>query len=57
MGLETFGKKLHTLEDDIKVVSNKENVDSEDVLELALKLEKIMQDKDNYIKVIRKIEV
>ena len=56
LGLETFGKKLHDLEDEIKALSNQENASVESVLDLALKLEIIMQEKDNYIKIISKIE-
>ena len=56
LGLETFGKKLHSLEDEIKAVSSQDNIEVESVLDLALKLEIIMQEKDNYTKIIRKIE-
>ena len=56
LGLETFGRMLHSLEDDIKAVSSRPIVLVEDVLDLALKLEGIMQKKDEYIKIIDKIE-
>ena len=56
LGLETFGNRLHALEDEIKNVSNYENITVEDILGLALKLETIMQEKDNYTKIIRQIE-
>ena len=56
LGLETFGKKLHALEDEIKAASNQESITPEDVLDLALKLENIMREKDTYMKVVRKIE-
>jgi two-component system chemotaxis sensor kinase CheA len=56
LGLQTFGKKLHLLEDEIKVVSDYNKIMVEDVLGLAIKLERIMQEKDTYIKIIKKIE-
>ena len=56
LGLETFGKKLHTLEDDIKTVLDGSEVKVEDVLRLAVALEVIMQEKDSYVKIINRIE-
>jgi len=56
LGLETFGKKLHALEDDIKVVSGYEKIQVGDVLGLAIKLESILKEKDEYIKITKKIE-
>ena len=56
LGLETFGNKLHDLEDDIKRVSNQKDIAVEDILGLALKLENIMQEKDSYIKITKRIE-
>ena len=56
LGLETFGLKLHELEDDIKAVLAAEKVNVDDVLSLAMKLETIMQEKDSYIKIINRIE-
>ena len=56
LGLENFGNKLHALEDDIKKVSAKDDVTLDDILELAVKLEMLMQEKDSYTKIIYKIE-
>jgi two-component system chemotaxis sensor kinase CheA len=56
LGLEMLGKKLHILEDEIKLLSGSENVSAEDILGLTEKLEIIMQDKDEYSKIVRKIE-
>jgi len=56
LGLETFGKKLHTLEDEIKAISAYDKIQVEDVLGLALKLESILKEKDEYIKITKKIE-
>jgi len=56
LGLETFGKKLHTLEDDIKAVSAYDKIQVDDVLGLAIKLESILKEKDEYIKITKKIE-
>jgi two-component system chemotaxis sensor kinase CheA len=56
LGLENFGKKLHVLEDDVKAVSAQTTISMDDVLSLAIKLEKLMQEKDYYIFIIKKIE-
>jgi len=56
LGLENFGKKLHTLEDDIKDISAYDKVQVEDVLGLALKFESILKEKDEYVKITKKIE-
>ena len=56
LGLEDFGGKLHSLEDDIKKTSAMENIGVYDILTLAIKLEALMQQKDSYIKTIDKIE-
>ena len=56
LGLETFGKKLHLLEDEIKKVSSQTAITEEDILGLAMGLEIIMQEKDSYLKTINRIE-
>jgi two-component system chemotaxis sensor kinase CheA len=56
LGLDTFGKKLHALEDDIQDISSYNKILVEDVLGLALKLENILKEKDGYIKITKKIE-
>jgi len=56
LGLESFGKKLHALEDEIKEVSSHDRISIDDVLGLVVKLEMIMQDKDSYAQTIKKIE-
>ena len=56
LGLESFGKKLHTLEDKIKTVLDSDRISEENVLSLAVELETIMQEKDSYEKTIRKID-
>jgi len=56
LGLETFGMKLHNLETDIQTVSGFGKIGIEDVLGLSIKLESIMQEKDGYIKIIKRIE-
>ena len=55
LGLETFARKLHYFEDDIKLLTVGE-VKVDDILSLAIKLETLMQEKDNYITIVRKIE-
>ena len=56
LGLDTFGNKLHSLEDKIKKALDKDEINAEDILSLAVELETIMQEKDNYLKMIKKIE-
>ena len=56
LGLETFGKKLHALEDDVKAVLDSDDSGVDDVLDLAFKLETIMQEKDAYIKIIKQVD-
>ena len=56
LGLESLGKELHALEDDIKSTLDAATISVDDVLSLAIKLEAIMQEKDEYIKIVKKIE-
>jgi len=56
LGLDTFGKKLHALENDIKVVSENKKITVEDVLGLTVKFENLLKEKDEYIKITKKIE-
>jgi two-component system chemotaxis sensor kinase CheA len=56
LGVEAVGKKLHALEDDIKAISSHEDVNVDDILELAIKLENLMQEKDSYTSFVHKIE-
>ncbi|MCL2293327.1 MAG: ATP-binding protein, partial [Spirochaetes bacterium] len=56
LGLESFGKKLHILEEDIKAALAAKTINEDSVLSLAIKLETIMQEKDAYVKTIKKIE-
>ena len=56
LGMENFGHKLHILEDDIKKVSSQDDIELDDILTLVIKLETLMQEKDNYIKIIKKVE-
>ena len=55
LDLENLANKLHALEDDIKVVSNKDKVLTNDVLSLALKIEGFMQEMDSYTAITKKI--
>ena len=56
LGLDKFSKDLHVLEEEIKAKSRLENITTEDILGLALSLEKIMQEKDNYTTIVKRIE-
>ena len=56
LGLETFGTKLHNLEDDIKAVMATDEISVDNILSLAVKLETLMQEKDSYVTMVNKIE-
>jgi len=55
LDLESLGKKLHVLEDDIKAVSGQDKVTVNDVLGLAIKIETFMQEMDSYVAITKKI--
>ena len=55
LGLETFGKKLHTLEDKIKFVMELSSINEEDILSLVVEFETIMREKDTYVKIVKRI--
>jgi len=55
LDLESLGNKLHVLEDEIKALSNKDKVLTNDVLTLAVKIETFMQEMDSYIAITKKI--
>ena len=56
LGLETFGKNLHKLENEIKALLSNNAVSMNEVLRLAVELETIMQEKDSYVKIVKKID-
>ena len=56
LGLENFGNKLHALEEDIKAISARNDITVNDTLSLAVKLELVLQDKDNFMVMVKKIE-
>ena len=55
LDLESLANKLHALEDEIKATSNKDKVLTNDVLGLAIKIEKFMQEMDSYTAITKKI--
>jgi two-component system chemotaxis sensor kinase CheA len=55
LGLEGFGKKLHALEDKIKILRDQEEIPFEDVLHITVELEHIMREKDKYRETIDRI--
>ena len=55
LGLEGFGKKLHTLEDKIKNLRDLEKIPFEDILHITVELEQIMREKDKFRETIDKI--
>jgi len=57
LDLESLAQKLHVLEDEVKAVSNKDTVLTNDVLGLAIKIETFMQEMDSYIAITKKISV
>ena len=56
LDLEEFSKDLHLLEDKIKAKSKLEIITTDDILDLVLMLEKIMQKKDSYVAIVKRIE-
>jgi len=55
LDLESLAKKLHVLEDNIKTISGKERVFTNDVLVLTVRIESFMQEMDSYIAITKKI--
>ncbi|MDR1575036.1 MAG: hypothetical protein LBS37_03435 [Treponema sp.] len=55
LGLDGYGKKLHTLEDTIKNLRDQPTVSFEDVLHITVELERIMREKDKFREAIDKI--
>ena len=56
LGLETFARKLHAFEDDIRMYMSMSEVTEDDILGLAIKLEELMHEKDSYLTIVKKIE-
>jgi|GEM_PF-1154416 len=56
LGLETFGTKLHELEEEIKAVLHYDVIANTDILVLTTKLEVILQIKDGFLEIIKKVE-
>ncbi|MCL2180389.1 MAG: ATP-binding protein [Treponema sp.] len=55
LDLENLANKLHVLEDEIKAVSNRDTVTTNDVLSLAVKIETFMKEMDSYTAITNKI--
>jgi len=55
LDLESLGNKLHVLEDEVKALSGKDKVFTNDILTLAVKIETFMQEMDSYIAITKKI--
>jgi two-component system chemotaxis sensor kinase CheA len=56
LGLDNFSGKLHELENTIKQYRDSDSVSFEDVLHMAVELEKIMKERDKFRDIIGKIE-
>ena len=55
LGMETFTGKLQVFEDHIKGLMTAD-VSNDDILGLAIKLETLMRERDNYITIVKKID-
>jgi two-component system chemotaxis sensor kinase CheA len=55
LGLNTFGSKVHSLESRIKKLRDQEEVPFNDMFNLAIELEKLLQEKDVFKTTIEKI--
>jgi two-component system chemotaxis sensor kinase CheA len=56
LGLDNFGEKLHILEDAIKELRDREDIDFENVLHITLEIEKLLKEKDKFQDTVGKIE-
>ena len=56
LGLETLGLNLNNLENEIKKISEREEIFEDEITAFADKFEIIMQEKDAYIEMINKVE-
>ncbi|TAH54587.1 MAG: hypothetical protein EWM51_06140 [Treponema sp.] len=55
LGLESFSKKLHKLEDEIRILRDGDSVSFEETLHITVELDKLMKIKDGFKDIIRKI--
>jgi len=55
LGLDSFSKKLHKLEDEIRVLRDSDSVTFEETLHITVELDKLMKIKDGFKDIIRKI--
>ena len=55
LGMESFGKRLHELELEIRSIQNKGKVTFDDTLHTVVRLEAIMEEKDKYRKTVNRI--
>jgi len=55
LGMDSFGKKLHELELEIRAMQNRGKVTFDDTLQTVVKLEAIMEEKDKYRKTVNRI--
>jgi len=56
LGLTNFSDKVHSIENDIKELQQKAEVDFDDMLHLTVRINDIMNDKDNFKATIEKIK-
>jgi two-component system chemotaxis sensor kinase CheA len=56
VGLSSFGEKLHGLETEIKVLRQKNKIIFDDVLHIAVELEKHMREKDKFLEILKRVQ-
>ncbi|MEJ5188034.1 ATP-binding protein [Treponema sp. J25] len=55
LGLSDFAEKLHSLEQEIKLIQNKEEITFQDMLHLTVEIEKVYREKDTFEQLLNRI--
>ncbi|MCX7656462.1 MAG: ATP-binding protein [Treponemataceae bacterium] len=55
LGLSDFAEKLHTLEQEIKLIQSKEDITFQDMLHLTVEIEKVYREKDTFEQLLTRI--
>jgi two-component system chemotaxis sensor kinase CheA len=56
LGLENFSQKMQALETEIKKNLEKEEITFEDILHITVEIERVMREKDNFQKTVKRIQ-
>jgi two-component system chemotaxis sensor kinase CheA len=56
VGLTSYGEKLHYLETELKELREKDRINFDDLLHIAVELDKRMKDKDKFLDIIQRIK-